>query len=104
MKTNRPDLTLSMDDKIYLAVAKQNTEKLAFVYTLACLRSNGGANSFNLFPTEEIHAFINKDSANLYYETIQQIIDFNINDKVRTQLFETNDEWIQRFLDNTNSR
>lgn len=69
MNGNKPNLTLKMDDKIYLAVAKKDLDKLAFVYTLACLKANKISNSYNIVPTPEIHTFKNKESAQLYYET-----------------------------------
>lgn len=100
MKTNKPDLTLSMDDKIYLAVSKSETEKLAFVYTLACLKADEKSTNVSLLPTSEIHAFRDKDAAKLYYETIEQIIDFNTNDEGRNVFLETNRDLIERFLAN----
>ena len=100
MKTNKPDLTLSMDDKIYLAVSKSETEKLAFVYTLACLKADEKSTNVNMLPTREIHAFHDKDAAKLYYETIEQIIDFNTNDESRNVFLEANSDLIERFLEN----
>ena len=44
---NKPDLTLNMDDKIYLAVTKNTDSKFAFVFTLACLKMDKNSNSYN---------------------------------------------------------
>lgn len=38
MQKNRPVLTLNMNDKIYLAVAKNFTDVFSYVYTLACAK------------------------------------------------------------------
>ena len=98
---NKPVLTLNMDEKFYLAVAKRDLDKLAFVYTLACLKKDKNSNLYNVFPTQEIHTFKSKTSANIYYETISQIVEFNENDKTKKSIFETNSEAIERFLENT---
>lgn len=50
MKDKKTDLILNMDEKIYLAVAKESTEKFAFVFTLACLRQ-GKSTSYDLNAT-----------------------------------------------------
>lgn len=99
MSGNKPNLTLNMDDKIYLAVSKQYTDKLAFVYTLACHKSGG--NTYNLLPTREIHTFKKKESADLYYETIDHIIGVNINSENLKNFFEFNDELILKFTEHT---
>lgn len=101
MKTIKPDLTLSMDDKIYLAVSKSETDNLMFVYTLACLSGNEQSTNVNTFPTREIHAFRDKEAGKLYYETIEQIIDFNTNDEGHAVFLETNSDLIERFLANS---
>ena len=101
MNGNKPNLTLNMDDKIYLAVAKKDADKLAFVYTLACLKANKMSNSYNLVPSREIHTFKNKESANLYYETIDEIVNVNANDETKQFLFSSNDKLIEKFMENT---
>ena len=101
MNGNKPNLTLNMDDKIYLAVAKQHTEKLAFVYTLACVKSNKASNMYNMYATAEIHAFKNKDSAQLYYDTVNQIVNVNTNDESKNVFFEMNEKLIEQFLTKT---
>lgn len=100
MNGNKPNLTLNMDDKIYLAVAKNSTEKFAFVYTLACLKSGKQLNSYNMIATREVHAFKNVESANLYHDTIEQIIEINSNDKSKQAVFKVNEQLIESFLEN----
>ena len=96
MKGNRPVLTLSMDDKIYLAVAKKDLDKLSFVYTMFI-----AVDKYNqIRPTEtkrEIHTFTNKDSAQIYHATISQIVDANINDKTKESFFKMHDDAIMNF-------
>lgn len=101
MSANKPVLTLNMDEKIYLAVAKRDLDKLSFVYTLACLRAGKDLNSYNVFSTPEIHTFKSKTSADVYYKTIAQIIEVNENDKTKKHFFEANDELIESFFEKT---
>ena len=75
MSENKPDLTLNMDDKIYLAVTKRNADTLVFVYTLACLKTDKMSTTYNVVATREMHTFKNKDAAQIYYDTILEIID-----------------------------
>lgn len=98
---NKPVLTLNMDEKIYLAVAKRDLDKLAFVYTLACLKSDKNTNDFNAFATSEVHAFKSKTSANIYYETISQLVEINENDKTKRFLFDANEKLIESFMEKT---
>jgi hypothetical protein len=99
MNGNKPNLTLKMDDKLYLAVAKKDVDKLAFVYTLACLKANKMANSYNLVPTPEIHTFKDKESAQIYYETIDEIVNVNTNDETKQFLFNSNEALIEKFME-----
>lgn len=100
-ETYKPILSLNMDDKIYLAVSKDLTDKLSFVYTLACLEQNKNSNMYNMFATREIHAFKNKDAASIYHDTIKKIIDKNAEDKTKQDLFSANEELIENFLGNS---
>ena len=101
MKANKPILTLNMDDKIYLAVAKTDVGKLSFVYTLACLSQPASPNTYDMTATREIHTFNDKDSAQLYNDTIERIIEVNANDKNKQPFFEWNEKLIEIFLENT---
>lgn len=69
-----PKLVLNMTDKLYLATAVKSAGKLTFVYTLACLKSNG--NQYNLLPTTEIATFDNSRSADMYYKTVLQVMEY----------------------------
>ncbi len=103
MKENRPDLTLNMDDKIYLAVSKNTDSKFAFVFTLACLKMEKNSNSYNLNATREIHAFKNKDAAEIFHDTVEQIIEVNLTNKNYQALFAANEKMIDGFI-NDNQR
>ena len=94
----KPILSLSMDDKIYLAVAKDLTGTLSFVYTLACLRQGKNLNTFNMIPTREIHAFKTKEAASVYHDAIEKIVDANASDETKQPLFSANDKLIDRFM------
>ena len=93
-----PDLTLNMSEKIYLAVSKNTNGKTAFVYTLACLRT--APNQYDLFATSEIHAFKNAATAQIYYETIEKIVEINACDEKKTAIFEMNEDIIRHFQEN----
>jgi len=101
MNGNRPVLTLNMDEKIYLAVAKRDVDKLSFVYTLACLKSGKGDNSYNLVPTRQIHTFTNKEAAQIYHDTIEEIVDANSNDETKLPLFSANEKLMDKFMEYT---
>ena len=98
MKGNKTDLVLNMDEKIYLAVSKEITDKLAFVYTLACLKQDKNTNMYNMYATREIHTFRNKDLAELYHDTVQKIVEKNEQDETKQSLFSVNESLINRFM------
>ena len=100
MKDKKTDLILNMDEKIYLAVAKESTEKFAFVFTLACLRQ-GKTTSYDLNATREVHAFRNHDTAELYHAAIEKIIEKNTEDKNKAAFFVFNEKMIERFCENS---
>ena len=96
----KPILSLSMDDKIYLAVSKDLTGPLSFVYTLACLKQGKNSNVFNLVPTREIHVFKTKEIASVYHDTIEKIVDANASDETKQALFSANEKLINNFTQN----
>ena len=100
---NKPDLTLNMDDKIYLAISKNTDSKFAFVFTLACLKMDKNSNSYNINATREIHAFKNKESAEIFHDTVEQIIEANAANKNYQALFTANEKIIDAFI-NDNRR
>lgn len=100
MKKNNPLLTLSMDEKIYLAVARKDIDKLSFVYTLACLNT-GVPNQYNIFATPEIQTFNGRSSANVFYKTVERLIEANIKDKNKEDFFKFNENLIKNFSEYT---
>lgn len=96
----KPDLTLNMDEKIYLAVSKNTDNKIAFIYTLACLKMNEQSNTYNLMATRESHAFKDKDAAQIFYTAVKQIVAFNRADKNKEIMFSANEDLIQKFNEN----
>ncbi len=97
----KPNLTLNMDEKIYLAVSKNTANKTALVYTLACLRQ-GNTNNYDAIATREVHAFQNnKSDAETFYATVKNIVEINRADKTKQLVFDLNQELIERFYEQT---
>lgn len=69
-----PLLNLSMTAKIYLAVARQYTDNLHYIYTLFCRENR--PNNYNIVPETAIAAFKDATQADIYYNTVNQIKDF----------------------------
>ena len=99
MNKIKPDITLDMDEKIYLAVAKDTSGKLAFIYTLACLKER----ERSMLATREIHAFKDKNRADLYYDTLNKVVEMNTSDADKQELFAFNEKLIDKFI-NDNGR
>ena len=97
MNTHKPVLSLNMDEKIYLAVSKNTDSKTAFVFTLACLRLNPNSKSFEGTATREIK---NAESAEIYYNTIDKIVEINASDEKKQMFFEANEKLIEHFMEN----
>ena len=110
----KPDLVLSMDDKVYLAVANNISESKSgksLVYALVCAymgRESDFDNSIEIgsekddavycpIPVKEMYAFHNADNAKLYYEAILQISAVQSNDVALKKLFKKNSKIIERF-------
>lgn len=70
----QPKLVLSASDKIYLATAKKTIKNLTYIYTLACLPDQDRPGQCKLLPTTQVSTFDNKRHAELYYNTINQIM------------------------------
>ena len=97
----KPDLTLNMDEKIYLAVSKDTRNKTSFVFTLACLY-RAETKDYNGIATREVHTFENnKNAAETFYTTVKRIVDINLADETKQFLFDFNEGLITRFYANT---
>ena len=97
MSANKPILTLDMDDKIYLAVAKNFTDALSFVYTLACNKIKK-TNQYEMVATPQIHTFRDKASARVYYDTIEQMVEAHESNPAYKMLFDVNQGQIEKFM------
>ena len=97
MNKNKPVLTLNMSDKLYLAVAKNFTDALSFVYTLAC---NKAANSdkYDMVATPQIHTFRDKASARVYHDTVAQLVEANEANAKYKILFDLNKHQIEDLM------
>ncbi len=69
-----PKLMLNANDKLYLAVSKKNIGKLVYIYTLVNQKASG--NRWDLFPTTEVATFDKKHKADIYYQTVNAIMNF----------------------------
>ncbi len=99
-KIPKPDFTLSLGEKIYLAVSP-DTSKNTVIYTLVCLRM-GNSTSFYLNPTREINMFHNADKAQLFLDAVQKTIELNKKyENIKKYFFDLNEEEIQQFYTKT---
>ena len=96
MNKNNPVLTLSMDDKIYLAVAKSFSEPFSFVYTLACNRQKKSG-QYDMVASANIHTFKDKGAAHVYHDTIAQLVEINEGTSQYKMLFDLNKVKIEAF-------
>ena len=71
-----PLLQLSMSDKIYLAVSKYTKDNLHYIYSLFCPRISPAQTQYSMVPDSEISVFKDADYADMYYQTLMQIKDF----------------------------
>ena len=95
-ETKKPDLTLSMDDKIYLAVAYKQSDGMGFIYMLICNRVD--KSRYALFPETQIMTFKNATDAKIYYQTLLQIQEFQDTQEICRKFKKTNEPEIQKFL------
>ena len=96
MNKNKPVLTLSMDDKIYLAVAKSFSEPFSFVYTLACDKEKN-SNMYEMTASANVHTFKDKGAARVYHDTIAQLVEINEGSSQYKMLFDFNKAKIDAF-------
>ncbi len=67
-----PRLILNDIDKVYLATAVKSVDKLTFIYTLVC---RGEKRQYDIVPCIEVAAFDNRRDANIFYRTVNQIME-----------------------------
>lgn len=91
-----PDLTLSANDKMYLALAFNQSERLAFIHTLFCRRRELDG-VYNARAESEVLTFKKTSDAKVYYETLQQIHQVQSTMNVYEGLSQFNKELIAQF-------
>ena len=79
-----PLLNLSMTDKIYLAVSRQYADNLHYIYTLFCRENR--PNNYNMIPETEIATFQDVTQADVYYNTVLKIKEFQSRGEVHKAL------------------
>lgn len=89
-----PRLVLNDIDKIYLATAVKSVDKLTFIYTLVC---HGENRQYEMVPRTEIAAFTNQRDANIYYRTVNQIMDFQAKMKGVDMIKQSSQKYIDDF-------
>jgi hypothetical protein len=94
-KVKKPDLILSMDDKIYLALMYKQVDGMGFIYSLVCPRT---ANSYSVVPESQMMTFKKTADAKFYYQALWQIKEFQENYEVFKKLQQTNKQEIDKFL------
>ena len=87
---NTPRLVLDDTTRLYLALATKTQGKLTFVYTLVCRRA--GAARWNMAPVTEIASFYNAADAEMYAQTVRQVMNIQQQDaapkKIKSLLFD----------------
>lgn len=96
---SQPKLTLNDEDKLYLAVAVKSANKLTFIYTLACLKAN--VRQWNAIPTTEISTFDNVKDADIYFKTVNQIMDYQQKSLGPQKIKEMLEKEIREFTEKT---
>ena len=94
-KVKKPDLILSMDDKIYLALMYKQVDGMGFIYSLVCPKV---ANSYSVVPESQMMTFKKTADAKFYYQALCQIKEFQENYEVFKKLQQTNKQEIDKFL------
>lgn len=79
-----PLLNLSMTDKMYLAVSHQYADNLHYIYTLFCRENR--PNNYNMIPETEIATFQDATQADVYYNTVLKIKEFQSRGEVHKAL------------------
>lgn len=100
-KLKKPDLILSMDDKVYLALAFKQVNGMGFIFMLVCAKV--GEATYSLMPQTQIMTFKNVADAKIYYHTLQQIQDFQDKNEGFKRLKEVNKICVQKFLLSNNA-
>lgn len=93
-----PDLILSADDKIYLAIAYKQAGQLAFIHMLACHKKNG--REYYADAQSQVLTFKRPSVARVYYETLLQIQQMQSSTKLYQGLSQFNKDAINTFNQN----
>ena len=94
-KTKKPNLTLSMNDKIYLALIYKQVDDMGFIYSLVCLRNEKG---YSVVPESQMMTFKKSADAKFYYQALCQIKEFQENQEVFKKLQQASKQEIDKFL------
>lgn len=98
-QNNTPSVLLNSSDKIYLAVSKKNVDKLIFVYMLVC--KNAGGQRYDLLPTTEVASFEDKRKSEVFYKTVQEVMNLQQKMSGLQFLYNIMSDKITEFKENT---
>lgn len=98
--TKIPEFKIDNNDRWYLAVARKNVDKLVMVYTLGCNRAPN-SHSYELAASIDVAAFSNPKKADIYYKTIEALIDVHKDTLVYQGMIGYNEGVLAYFKENT---
>lgn len=92
-----PALRLNTMDRFYLAATKKAVGKLVFVYTLCCVWEKS---RYEMVATPEIAAFDDAKKAEIYYQTVLALIEYEKKFPVYEIMFDFNSGLLEHFNQN----
>ncbi|MBO7508957.1 MAG: hypothetical protein J6T57_01630 [Alphaproteobacteria bacterium] len=98
--TKIPEFKIDNTDRWYLAVARKNVDKLVMVYTLGCNRAPN-SRSYELAASIDVAAFSNPRKAEIYYKTIEALIDVHKDTPIYQGMIDYNESVLTYFREKT---
>ena len=98
--TKIPEFKIDNSDRWYLAVARKNVDKLVMVYTLGCNRAHNG-NMYDIVASVDVAAFSNPKKAEIYYKTIEALIDVHKDTPTYQCMIGCNEDALRYFKEKT---
>ncbi len=89
-----PRLVLNDMDKVYLATAVKSVDNLTFIYALVCRGEN---RRYDIVPCIEVATFDNRHDANIFYRTVNQIMELQGKINGLNIIRETSQKYIEDF-------
>jgi hypothetical protein len=96
-----PAFKLNLADRFFLAVARQTSDKLVFIYTLGCAGEN---RRYNAFADVDIATFDDKNKAAIYYQTVKAALEYCKKTPLYETLLDFNAELVKTFNEQTKGK